>query len=515
MIISGIAKKKNNTTVWLCAGIGLAAAIVLAVAALLDWGPFAGEGFIAFAGWVVAALLHGALAALTINLFQPTPPQNPKTVMGTLSRDNLPDSRWRTLILLVPVLLATVAFDYWISQLNLQTVTYVGYAIASLLGIAALAWPTGNALFGGILNVEYAGASFGGAVTGVLLSLAVLIVASTVRHATLQGVSFPAMQDVTINGNYVALGDSYAAGEGLKPFQADTVKSHCDRSEHYGYSGLLAPHLVGSGTPKFEACSGSIVADIYAPSTPNGVPVAAQVGAGTYPDVKLVTIMSGGNDVGFSHLLVHCYEHAHCLTTTFSSGNRGMPPPEQLDQWGRHAIRALAGEEHDLYVKLRKSFPNARIIVIGYPYLFTAGPAPWTPDECTTMTRRFSQTVREWVRDRMDELDNMLYAETAETGLEFISPHDAWVGHEPCGSKGEFTNEINLGDLNELSGSFHPNRNGARELAVLIDTYLHDNPTPQSPFTSAVHPPLNVTTDFCPSRLGLKAPFGDASPRCP
>jgi GDSL-like Lipase/Acylhydrolase family len=373
----------------------------------------------------------------------------------------------------------------------------------------------GKASFGGTQKVKYAGATFGGAVTGVLLSLAVLIVASIVRHATLQGVSFPAMKDVTINGNYVALGDSYAAGEGLKPFEAVTVKSQCDRSEHYGYSRLLAPHLTGSATPRFKACAGSVVADIYALHTRNGVPVPAQVGPGTYPDVKLVTIMSGGNDVGFAKLLQQCYEHAHCLTTTFSSGRHGMPAPEQLDRWGRDAIKALAGEEHDLYVKLHMSFPNARIIVISYPYLFTAGRATWVPDDCATVTRRFSQSERDWVRDRIDELDNMLYAETAETGLEFISPHDAWVGHEPCGSKGEFTNEINLGNLNELSGSFHPNRNGAHELAVLIGTYLHDNPTQPSPFTSADHPSLNVTTDFCPIILGLKAPFGDAAPRCP
>jgi hypothetical protein len=83
---TGVAKK--NTTAWLCSGIGLAVAIVLAAAALLDWGPLAGKGVIAFAGWVVAAVLHGALAALAINLFHPERPQNPTRVMGTLSRHN-------------------------------------------------------------------------------------------------------------------------------------------------------------------------------------------------------------------------------------------------------------------------------------------------------------------------------------------------------------------------------------------------------------------------------------------
>src|SRR5262249_655989 len=93
---------------------------------------------------------------------------------------------------------------------------------------------------------------------------------------------------------------------------------------------------------------------------------------------------------------------------------------------------------------------------------------------------------REWVRDRIDQLDNMLYAETAATGLEFISPHDVWVGHEPCGRKGEFTNEINLSDLTDLSGSFHPNRKGAHQLAVLIDTPL---PAPRAVAPLPPRPP--------------------------
>src|SRR5262249_33159359 len=138
---TGLAKK--NATAWVCSGTGLAAAIVLAGAALLDWGPFAGEGSITVAGWVVAALLHGALAALTINMFRPVPPPNRTRVMGTLTQHNLPDSRWWTLVPLVPVLAATVAFDYWISQLSLQSGTYIGYAIASLIGIASLALPIG------------------------------------------------------------------------------------------------------------------------------------------------------------------------------------------------------------------------------------------------------------------------------------------------------------------------------------------------------------------------------------
>jgi hypothetical protein len=220
---TGVAKK--NPTAFLCFGIGLVVAIVLAAAALFDFGPFAGEGFLAFAGWVLAAALHGSSAALLLNLAHPQPPTHPKTVIGHLSRHNLPDSRWWTLLPLVPVLAATIAFGYWVAQLNLEARTNMGYIISTIIGVGALAVPTGKASIGKSRRVKYAGATTGGTVTGVIVSLAVLVVSSVYRHEHLNNVSFSALRDVPLHGAYVALGDSYAAGEGLAPFEPDTSRA--------------------------------------------------------------------------------------------------------------------------------------------------------------------------------------------------------------------------------------------------------------------------------------------------
>jgi hypothetical protein len=225
-----------------------------------------------------------------------------------------------------------------------------------------------------------------------------------------------------------------------------------------------------------------------------------------------VTIISGGNDVGFSKVVQTCYERTNCTKTTFTSGQPGMPPAQQMDRWAHAALQTLAEKEHALYARLRVSFPNARIIVIGYPYLFTAGRPTVKPNDCASVTRRFSQREREWVRERIDEVNNMLYDEAVATGVEFISPRQAWVGHEPCGAKGQYTSELHFGQLN---GSFHPNSDGAHELALLIDTYLRDNSSRPQPFVDPSHGPLNVGLDFCPAHLGLKPPFGDPNPHCP
>src|SRR5947199_354586 len=42
-----------------------------------------------------------------------------------------------------------------------------------------------------------------------------------------------------IHGGYVALGDSYSAGEGLPPFAPGTAQTNCDRSESSAYPDLL------------------------------------------------------------------------------------------------------------------------------------------------------------------------------------------------------------------------------------------------------------------------------------
>lgn len=509
-LAAGSGSSKKTGAMWADFGAAAAAGATVVALALFDVGPFGGMAILAILGWIGVCVLHGALVALIYNLVRPAPQPTPTTVMGHLSKHNLPDSRLKTLLPLGVALAATALVDGWLATQSLAPVTRVGYVAAAFIGIAVLRLP-----LRGERLAKYSGSAAGGFVLAILTSLAVLIGSTGYRQTHLKAVSFPPLGTVSIAGSYVSLGDSYAAGEGLNPYEPDTVRSGCDRSQHDSWARLLAAHLAGISASSFRACSGSIIRDVYeAHTTSNGrVLVPAQVDpTRTYPDVGLVTLMSGGNDVGFSKVVQACYERTDCTRTVFTSGKPGMPPAQQMDAWARAALTALAGEEHALYTRIRTSFPNARIIVIGYPYLFTAGSPTLLPNDCASLTRRFSKREREWVRDRIDDVNNLLYDETVATGLEFVSPRQAWIGHEPCGAKGDYTNELRFG---QLSGSFHPNHDGAKQIAQLLDSYLAANPSKPDPLIHPGDRAITVGTDLCPAHLGLKAPFGDPTPRCP
>ena len=89
---------------------------------------------------------------------------------------------------------------------------------------------------------------------------------------------------------YVALGDSYSAGNGAN---STNLNSSCNRNT-YAY-----PYLVAQQRPNtaltFVACAGAQTGDI----------LNNQVNSVT-SDTKIVTMTIGGNDIGFTSLIIAC-----------------------------------------------------------------------------------------------------------------------------------------------------------------------------------------------------------------
>ena len=156
------------------------------------------------------------------------------------------------------------------------------------------------------------------------------------------------------NAKYVALGDSYSAGEGVEPFFKGTDYENkkkgqgCHRSVN-GYPALIEGTLSGSKVSAryeqaggsdafaFVACSGAVIDDLSKPGAGNQVhdtPIdAAQisyVGEGT----EYITITLGGNDVGFGKLLESCLVAAKSKNATevsafsLASVQRNSGPPQ-------------------------------------------------------------------------------------------------------------------------------------------------------------------------------------------
>src|SRR4051794_8289440 len=85
---------------------------------------------------------------------------------------------------------------------------------------------------------------------------------------------------------YVALGDSYSAGNGAN---STNLSSSCNRNT-YAYPYLVATQRANTALT-FVACAGATTGDVR----------SSQVGSVT-SDTKFVTITIGGNDIGFTNL---------------------------------------------------------------------------------------------------------------------------------------------------------------------------------------------------------------------
>ncbi len=324
---------------------------------------------------------------------------------------------------------------------------------------------------------------------GVAGSAAVLIASAVAVNADVPTVAPPpVIHDVS--GSYVAIGDSYSAGEGLRPFLAGTGATNCDRSASQAYSEVLSFSPSGV-TRMFTACSGAVAADVLHETVRNGIRVPPQIDGAVHPDVGLVTLTMGGNDALFSKIVIACFEESDCLDESFPPAGvqsvEPVPVGPLASTWGPATLLAIGKEYAVLFPILRRDFPNARIVVIGYPYLFPSRSAPLWPLDCFSVLRRFSRPVRDGIRTLQQEFNDLTYEEAVAARIEFVSPVTMWQGHEPCGSKGQYTNSVKP-YLNFSSpvdgGTFHPNSAGQSTLARVVACYLNAYPTAPDPFVN-------------------------------
>jgi hypothetical protein len=327
-----------------------------------------------------------------------------------------------------------------------------------------------------------------------------------------------------IDGGYLALGDSYSAGEGLPPFARGTAATQCDQSSASAYPDLLSRLLRLPGhraSFRFMACSGALINDVLHRTHRPGGWVPPQAGGTVTGPVGLVTLTIGGNNAIFSKVVSACLMSGNCLDEAFPPPGvaeqtaRHVPPGRLLTRWGPATIEQIGDQDAVLFAALRRDFPQARIVVIGYPYLFPARPAPdfpFYPPLCASILNRLSAAERVGIRTLQDEFNNRTYEEAAAAGVEFVSPVAIWDGHEPCGAGGQYTNSVKpyLNFPNPVNGgSFHPNAAGQRTLAALVACYLDAYHRPPDPFAPGVRHvraiPARLVT---PPQLGMVPPPG-------
>ena len=194
-----------------------------------------------------------------------------------------------------------------------------------------------------------------------------------------------AQRSRSAGAEYVALGDSYSAGEGLGPYQNGTAvpkgahRNQCHRSAKYAYAVLNPAVVVPQATSRtFFACSGATSSDMRSKPPTHGdqrqygqPQQTATVGSGT----RFVSLSAGGNDVGFGDIGVNCMEAVVARVAVARAGKRSCK--EQID-----ASRRKLGRTQTLLTKLYEDLldraPQATVVVLGYPRILPAtyGKAP-------------------------------------------------------------------------------------------------------------------------------------------
>lgn len=158
-------------------------------------------------------------------------------------------------------------------------------------------------------------------------------------------------------GAYVALGDSFTAGQGASPSLTDS----CLRSATESYPAFVAS-TSSYRTAVNMACSGATTADVLGQIASIDPKVAEKA--------SLVTITVGGIDAGVGSIVAACSadsQSAGCAQA-FAVALQGLPAVGQ----------SLAGT----YAAVATAFPKARIYVLTYPRLFD----PSYPDPVTAAT---------------------------------------------------------------------------------------------------------------------------------
>ncbi|WLP89393.1 SGNH/GDSL hydrolase family protein [Gordonia sp. NB41Y] len=243
---------------------------------------------------------------------------------------------------------------------------------------------------------------------------------------------------------YVALGSSYAAG----PDGPESLSNRCLRtSDNYPHqvAGALGMTLIDA------TCSGATTRNIL--SVPQRFTARPQIDAVT-PDTSLVTITTGGNDVGYVQrlLAMSCRNVTPAVAKEVAARTCALGHPIAEPGPERFAEAEWAMYETALAVKARA--PHARVVFVDYPPVVLAGERacsllPLKPEE-------LAATVRVY-----DELAAATARAAEASGSQLVRTMPAATGHTVC-SADPWLNGF------ELPIPYHPNDAGKSGVASLV-----------------------------------------------
>jgi len=230
------------------------------------------------------------------------------------------------------------------------------------------------------------------------------------------------------------------------------VSQECGRSSS-NYPTLVSDVL---NVSRFidVSCGGAVSADLTeSQSTFGGGGVLPQYDALT-PDVDLVTVGIGGNDIGLVQLAIGCInlrpppDGQSCAVTNTAAGS------DRVDA----AIDAFGPRYGTITEEIRERSPNARILFVGYPTAIRDG-------GCFPDQRMWPEDAT-YLQDKLDRLNDVMRRQVQDSGAEYIDLTTSTVGHDSCADPAERWME-GLSPVTEAI-PLHPNAAGHRNAADRI-----------------------------------------------
>jgi lysophospholipase L1-like esterase len=247
----------------------------------------------------------------------------------------------------------------------------------------------------------------------------------------------------------------------MLPLNLTSNPPGCLRSPN-AYAALVATAL--KSTFIDAACSGAGVKEMtlsqqtYLGTNPPQLSALA-------PDVALVLLTLGGDDIGFLNVL-----HT-CMSLSITHFGRGSPCQSHYTTGGKDQLAAKVTAETAkmaaVLAAIHARAPQARIVVVGYPDLFPQSGGCWPKVPITSGDVAYLRGIG-------TQLNAMLAGTAAAAGATFVDTYTPTIGHDICQSGAAKYVEGLV--PTSLAGPFHPNARGQAAMAAQVLAALRATP---------------------------------------